>query len=339
MISDTVRSGVPAVYPGAVALIVRSGVYGEPIVVGDAVRYSSADSELPAAERVPMRADTIFDVASLTKLFTATVVLSLVDDGALSLSDKASQWLPELDERITVRHLLTHTSGLPAHIESWKYPDSRRAILSAPLAGAPGTVFAYSCLGYISAGWIAEAVTGRPLTELVTERVCGPLGLSDTGFHPSTVDRVAATEYEPYVGRGMVRGSVHDENSWRLGGGVGNAGIFSTAADLARFGEMLRLGGAPVLSAEAYAEMSSDQLPPTLDPGYRQAIGPRIDDASFMGSLAGSGALGHTGFTGTSLVVDRSRELVIVLLTNRVHPSRERSSVVEIRQRLADACL
>jgi CubicO group peptidase (beta-lactamase class C family) len=338
VIADIVRSGVPSLYPGAVALAVRSGVADDPVVVGDAVRYSTDVDELPAAERVSMRADTLFDIASLTKLFTATVLLSLTDDGALSLSDKASRWLPELDDRITVRHLLTHTSGLPGHIESWKSADSRRAVLTAPPIGAPGAVFEYSCLGYICAGWIAESVTGKPLPELVTERVCRPLGLADTGYWPSTVDRVAATEYEPYVDRGMVRGTVHDENSWRLGGGVGNAGIFSTAADLARFGEMLRLGGAPILSAAAYAEMTTDQLPATLDPGYRQGIGPRIDDPSFMGTLAGSGAIGHTGFTGTSLVVDRGRELVIVFLTNRVHPSRERSSVVEIRQQLADAC-
>jgi CubicO group peptidase (beta-lactamase class C family) len=333
-----VASGVPALYPGAVALVVRSGIANAPVVAGAAVRYSSYDAELPIAERVPMRADTIFDIASLTKLFTATVVLSLVDDGALSLSDKASVWLSELDDRITVRQLLTHTSGLPGHIESWKSTDSRRAVLTAPSIGAPGTVFEYSCLGYISAGWIAESVAGKPLAELVTERVCRPLGLSDTGYWPSAVDRVAATEYEPDVARGMVRGSVHDENSWWLGGGVGNAGIFSTAADLGRFGEMLRLGGAPVLSDAAHAEMTTDQLPAALDPGYRQGIGPRIDDPSFMGSLAGSGAIGHTGFTGTSLVVDRDRELVIVFLTNRVHPSRDRSSVVEIRQQLADAC-
>jgi len=347
LISEIVHGGEPDIYPGAVALIVRSNVYGKPIVVGDAVRYAD-DSLTPAADPVPMRADTIFDIASLTKLFTATVLMSLVEEGALSLDDKAARWLPELPDSITLRHLLTHTSGLPAHIRLWEiassYSECRRALLTAPLSGPPGTVFAYSCLGYISAGWVAEEITGTPLRQLVADRVCRPLGLSDTGFLPSIelIDRIAATEYQPYTGRGMVRGSVHDENSWRLGGAVGNAGIFSTAADLARFGEMLLLGGSVdgvrVLNAESVAEMCTDQISPTLDPGYRQGIGPRIGDQSFMGGLASLAAVGHTGFTGTSLVVDHNRDLVIVLLTNRVHPSRERSSVVAVRQQLANAC-
>ncbi|MBM0235975.1 serine hydrolase [Micromonospora sp. ATA32] len=150
----------------------------------------------------------------------------------------------------------------------------------------------------------------------------------------------AATEYQPHIGRGMLRGSVHDENSWSLGGTAGNAGLFGTAADVARFGEMLRQGGAVdevrVLRPDTVAEMTRDQLPPPIDPGFRHGLGVRIGDLHWMGTLATAGAYGHTGFTGTSLLVDPSRDLVVVLLTNRVHPSREWSDIAEIRRAVAE---
>jgi CubicO group peptidase (beta-lactamase class C family) len=345
-IEEILTSAVPEHTPGAVALIVRSGSIGVPVAVGNALLYADGGGALlPPEQRIPMRTDTIFDIASLTKLFTATAVLSLCADRTLDLRDKVTRWLPEFSsDAVTLRQLLSHTSGLPAHIRLWEQADSRRALLAAPLAGPPDTVYAYSCLGYIAAGWMAEAASGLPLRQLVAERICRPLGLTDTGYLPPAekLPRIAATEYQPYVGRGMVRGSVHDENSWRLGGVVGNAGIFSTAADLARFGEMLRLGGGldgvRILPESAVADMLRDQLPPRLDPGYRQGLGPRIGDASFMGRLAEAKAVGHTGFTGTSLVIDRSRELVVVLLTNRVHPDRNRRSVADLRQQVANRC-
>lgn len=328
------------IYPGAVFCASIGGALLGPVVVGDAVRYAD-DSGLPIAAPEPMRPDTLFDVASLTKLFTATAILSLVADGTLDLDRPVAETFTEYHgagrDGISLRHLLTHTSGLPAHARLWTEPfvtDRRAAVLGMPLS--PG--FEYSCLGYITAGWLAERATGTSLPELVADRVCRPLGLSDTGFVPGIdqLGRIAATEFEPYAGRGMVRGSVHDENSWSLGGTVGNAGLFSTAADLLRFGEMLAGDGSPVLPPALLAEMVRDQLPAALDPGYRQGLGPRIGDRSFMGSLADAGAIGHTGFTGTSLVVDRARRLVVVLLTNRVHPSREWSELGPTRRAVAD---
>jgi CubicO group peptidase (beta-lactamase class C family) len=175
----------------------------------------------------------------------------------------------------------------------------------------------------------------------VRERVCAPLGLTQTGYTPPAGrrHRIAATEYQPQWGRGLVRGQVHDENSWSLGGTGGNAGIFGTAHELARFGEMLRGGGSldgvRVLAADTVAEMTRDQLPPGLDPGFRHGLGVRIADPQSMGVLAADGAFGHTGFTGTSLVVDVPRRLVVVLLTNRVHPSRDWSDVGELRRAVA----
>lgn len=338
-------------YPGAVALVMRDGSRQPAVAAGDALRYADADgTELPIDRRVAMREETVFDVASLTKLFTATVLMTLVEEGLLVLDAPIAEHLPSFaagDRRaVTLRHLLSHTSGLPDLLRLWTdWPDRaerRRAVLEAPLKAPPGTVFEYSCIGYIVAGFLAEQASRQTLPDLVQERICQPLGLADTGYLASAdqVARAAATEYQPHMGRGMVRGSVHDENSWSLGGAVGNAGIFSTAADLARFGETLRRGGevdgTRVLREATVSEMFRDQLPKGFDPGFGHGLGFRIGDETFMGVLAASGAVGHTGFTGTSLVIDASRSLVVVLLTNRIHPSRDWSDIAAVRRRVAE---
>lgn len=345
-------SGSPhPLYPGAVARVIRDGSPEPTIAVGDAVRYTdSSGTQLPREARVVMGQDTIFDIASLTKLFTATVVMSLVEDGLLDLDRPLADHLPSFasaDRRaVTLRHLLSHTSGLPDLLRLWiDQPTTaarRRAVLEAPLRHRVASTFEYSCVGYLVAGFLAEEVSRRTLPELVAERICRPLGLDDTTFRPPAerLARIAATEDRSAIGRGMIRGSVHDENSWSLGGTGGNAGIFSTATDLARFGEAIRRGGeldgSRILDEATVTEMLRDQLPTAIDPGFRQGLGFRIAAPSFMGAVAESGAVGHTGFTGTSIVIDRSRRLVVVLLTNRVHPSREWSDLSDMRQRVAE---
>ncbi len=339
-------------FPGAVALVLRDGAVVAHEAVGHALRYAdAAGTELSPSERVPMAPDTLFDLASLTKLFTTSVLLSLVDEGALTLDSPIHPWLPGFTtgvrRSVSVRHLLSHTSGLPAWLELWTgWPDvaSRRAaVLDAPLERGAGAAFAYSDLGFIIAGWLAEAVAGVPLADLVRDRVCRPLGMTHAGFQPppDLVPGIAATEDESSAGRGMLRGSVHDENAWALGGAVGHAGMFATAADVARLGEMIRGGGerdrVRVLSEAMVRAMCTDQLPSHLDPGFRQGLGVRIDDPSFMGPLHGPGTVGHTGFTGTSLVIDREHGRTVVLLTNRVHPSRTWSDVGHVRRALAEA--
>lgn len=345
-------SGSPRpLFPGAVALVRRPAVADELVALGDAVRYADGQgAELPPEQRVAMRPETIFDVASITKLFTATVLMALVEDGLLDLDGPIAGHLPSFatgDRRsVTLRQLLSHVSGLPDLLRLWTdWPDrpSRRdAVLAAPLRHAPGTVFEYSCIGYIVAGFLAERVTGRPLHELVRDRVCRPLGLRETCYLPPAdrIERIAATEHQPAAGRGMVRGAVHDENSWSLGGTAGNAGLFSTGADLARFGEALSRGGeldgGRILAEATVKEMFRNQLPDGVDPGYGQGLGFRIGDPLFMGALAATGAVGHTGFTGVSIVIDPERGLVVILLTNRVHPSREWSDIGPVRRRVAD---
>jgi CubicO group peptidase (beta-lactamase class C family) len=339
-------------YSGAVALIRRDATE-RCAAVGYTARYADlAGTPAPAELRQPVTGSTVFDLASITKLFVTTAVLSLVEEGLLALDEPIATWLPSFGtgERtgVTLRRLLTHTSGLPALLSLWTdWPDPQAraaAVLDAPLIEPPGNTFEYSCVGYLVCGLLATRVSGQPLPDLVRERVCAPLGLTDTGYLPgrSQVARSAATEYQPDIGRGMVRGSVHDENSWSLGGTGGNAGIFGTAGELARFGEMLRgygaVDGVRVLAEDTVAEMTRDQLPASIDPGFRHGLGVRIADPQSMGVLAGpigSAAFGHTGFTGTSLVIDRSRDLVVVLLTNRVHPSREWSDIAEVRRAVA----
>ncbi len=339
-------------YPGAVAVVLRDGHVVAHEAVGHALRYADgAGTELPVEDQVAMAPDTLFDLASLTKLFTTTVLLSLVDEGALTLDGPIHPWLPtfRLGTRrsVSVRHLLSHTSGLPPWLELWTgWPDvdtRRAAVLGAALDRGAGAAFGYSDIGFIIVGWLAEAVTGSSLAQLVTERVTRPLGMTDAGFLPpaALIPRIAATEDASDVGRGMLRGQVHDENAWSLGGAVGHAGMFATAMDVARLGEMLRRGGeldgVRVLQEGTVAEMCTDQLPVHLDPGFRQGLGVRIDDPASMGVLRGPRSVGHTGFTGTSLVVDREHQLTVVLLTDRVHPSRTWSDVGHVRRALAEA--
>jgi DNA-binding MurR/RpiR family transcriptional regulator/CubicO group peptidase (beta-lactamase class C family) len=337
-------------YAGAVGLVMRDGVVLSEAAVGHALRYADGHgSALPEEEQVGMRADTIFDLASLTKLFTTTVLLTLVDAGSIELDAPIHPYLPTfasgIRRSVSLRHLLTHTSGLPALLNLWTdWPDAearKAAILGAPLERSPGAALSYSDVGFIVAGLLAEAVAGRPLAELVAERVCRPLGMTDTGFLPAPAswERIAATEDETYAGRGMLRGSVHDENAWSLGGAVGHAGVFGTARDVARLGEALRLGGildgTRILRDETVEEMLRDQLPDWMDPGFRQGLGVRIADPVFMGPLSGPRTAGHTGFTGASMVIDRDGGRVVVLLTNRVHPSRTWSDVGVMRRRVA----
>ena len=341
-------------YPGAVALVLREGEVVAHEAVGHALRYADATgSELATDAQVPMSPDTLFDVASLTKLFTTTVLMALSDEDALTLDSPIHPWLPTFSvgvrRSVSARHLLSHMSGLPAWLELWTgWPDQasrRESVLGTPLERGAGAAFTYSDLGFMTAGWLAEAVAGTPLSTLVRDRVCLPLGMSDAGFLPREElrARIAATEDEASCGRGMLRGSVHDENSWSLGGAAGHAGVFATAMDVARLGEMIRRGGeldgVRVLREAAVTEMCTDQLPAHLDPGFRQGLGVRLGDPGFMGGLTGPRTVGHTGFTGTSLVIDLDRQLTIVLLTNRVHPSRTWSDVGHVRRALADAVL
>jgi CubicO group peptidase (beta-lactamase class C family) len=336
-------------YAGAVVLVNVGGKVVTHASVGDALRYSAGPVELPAKSRVAMRPDSIFDVASVTKVYTTILALQQVDRGQLDLAAPVAHYLPAFDgpgkSAVTVQMLLTHTSGLPVGPsipETSKKPDlaSKWAyIISTPLADgvAPNTLFRYTSLGLLLTQQILEKLTGKPLDQQVKNEITGPLALRDTGYKPlgwlsaaDKANRLVATDAR--TTRGLLRGTVHDDICNVLGGVAGSAGIFTTAADLSVLGLMLLGGGQyngkRILSEATVRNMLTNKnagLPATdVDRPNRTSthgIGLEMDQTWFMGRLAGSGAYGHTGFTGCELVVEPRRKLVLVLLTNRAHPN------------------
>ena len=333
-------------YAGAVVLAAKDGVIVQHAAVGTAVRYSAVGPapdrvgvELPVDQQIPTRPDTIFDLASVSKLFTTIVVLQQVERGRIDLDAPVAAYVPEFaaggKEGVTVRMLLTHTSGLPSWAPLWsQYPtpaERLAAALATPLAAPPGTRYVYSDLGLIALAEVVQRVTGRSLDQLVREGITDPLGMVDTGYNPAPElrHRIAATEYQPYAGRGMVWGEVHDENAWALGGVAGHAGVFSTAGDLAVLCQTLLNGGeyrgrrilredtvrAMLVNYNAHLE--------TAFPESDRGLGFELNKHWYMMGLSSPVAFGHTGFTGTSIVVDPLSHAFVILLSNRVHPDRE----------------
>lgn len=325
--------------PGAVVLVGR----------GTEVLYHEAFGErMLAPERRPMLPDTIFDLASVTKpVATATALMQLVEQGKLSVEDRASHWLPQMPPQIRLRHLLTHSSGIPSYknyMQGWGEtvpPEERRErvvrdiCLLSP-AYRTGHGFAYSCCGFICLTSIIEIVAGMGLEEWTLEHLTKPLGLSDTGFRPSQTNRCAATEQYP---AGVLCGVVHDENARYLGGVGGNAGLFSTATDLARFMAMVlnegELDGVRILQPETVAAMISPQLKLP-----RAVRGLGWDIASTYSAAPRGGfpleSFGHTGYTGTSIWADSKSRVYVIILTNRVHLGRE-VDVAGLRREIAEA--
>jgi CubicO group peptidase (beta-lactamase class C family) len=335
-------------FSGAVTLMAHNGVVVSKTAVGAALRYADGTStELPAAAQVPMRTDTIFDMASVTKLFTSIVVMQLIESGQLNVAEPVATYLPEFGangkESITVEQLLTHTSGLIAWLPLWRdHPDIPariKAVMDVAPINPPGSTYLYSDLNLITLGVLVERITGSTLDTVVRQRVAEPLRLVDTGFNPpaSKLSRIAATEYMANPPRGMVRGSVHDENAWSFGGVAGHAGIFSTAADLAVLAQAIlnggSYGGRRILRPETVRMMLTNYNEEF--PGHAHGLGFELDQRWYMGGLSGPGTAGHTGFTGTDLVIDPASRSFVILLTNRVHPSRSWGSINLAREAVA----
>jgi serine-type D-Ala-D-Ala carboxypeptidase len=340
------RAVARGVLPGGVVLIRYQGAQ-----LLRAYGLSRKFDSLTVTSREPISAttDTLYDLASLSKLYTTTVVMRLVEQGSLALDEPVAQWLPEFaaggKERVTPRHLLTHTSGLPDYLQLWKLESTPQArlkrVLATPLLDPPGRAFRYSDLGLIALGHLVEEVTGASLDRAVEDMVTAPLHLDQTMYRPSAdlKPRLAPTEDEQAVGRGMVWGEVHDENAWSLGGVAGHAGIFATAEDVGRFAQLYLDGGilqgVRLLQPETVADMTREQIG-NLEP---RGLGWELDGGYYMGHLASPQTYGHTGFTGTSLVVDPRRQLIVVLLSNRVHPTRDGPNTNPTRQAVADAAM
>jgi serine-type D-Ala-D-Ala carboxypeptidase len=340
------RLTVP-LYSGAVSLLAHDGVVVSRATAGYAVRYAdAAGTELPADQRVAMRPDTIFDMASVSKLFTSIAVLQLVEAGEVDPTEPVAAYVPEFGVNgkasITVAQLLTHTSGLVSWLPLWSaYPDIPariKAVMDVAPHTTPGSTYEYSDLNLITLGVLVERLTGKTLDTVVRERITQPLGMVDTGYNPSAakLDRIAATEFQTAPPRGMVRGSVHDENAWSLGGVAGHAGVFSTAGDMAVLAQTILNGGAyrghRILRERTVTTMLDNHN--AAFPGHDHGFGFELNQMWYMGGLSGPRTAGHTGYTGTDVVIDPASRSFAILLTNRVHPSRNRGSVNIAREAL-----
>jgi uncharacterized protein YbbC (DUF1343 family)/CubicO group peptidase (beta-lactamase class C family) len=294
--------------------------------------------------RTPMTVDTDFDIASLTKVVaTTTAVMQLVEKGKVRLNDPVVKYIPEFGQNgksnITVRDLLTHYSGLPPDLDltrPWTGRDVgySMAFASTPIS-PPETRFVYSDVDFIVLASLIERVSGLPLDSYCTQNIFAPLGMSRTRFLPpaSWLSMIATTQYDEH-GQ-MLHGVVHDPTVRRMGGVSGQAGLFSTADDLAKFAQAL-LSGSSILSPLAIEKMTTPQQPPAAT--TLRGLGWDIDSpfSSNRGELLPVGSFGHTGFTGTSLWIDPTTKTYIILLTNAVHP-RGQGSAISLRVKIATA--
>jgi CubicO group peptidase (beta-lactamase class C family) len=341
LIDSAVRNGAAPGAVVAVSLPHERYLYG-------AGRLADDDSTRPGPR-------TIYDLASLTKVVALTTGLMFaVEEGRIGLDDPVQYHLPEFvgpgKDQVTLRHLLTHSSGLPAHRRLWEESgDAAGAIavtLAIPLDTLPGLRTVYSDLGAILLTQVLERTYRGPIDSLLSDRLFRPLGMTSTRFHPPAAwrDRIAPTEADPWRGR-VLRGEVHDENAAWLGGVSGHAGLFGSAEDLLRFGEWVlerwnretgtpSSDGGPPEAPTAIAEFVRRQ---DLVPGSSRALG---WDTPSPGSSAGlrlsPRSIGHTGFTGTSIWIDPDRQLVVVLLSNRIHPTRDNPRLGHLRPLVAD---
>ncbi|MDN5688631.1 MAG: serine hydrolase [Brachybacterium sp.] len=347
-----VRAGLefdPPRFSGASVLVASQAGVAFEHADGYALRWRNASEQLPEDQWIPARTDTIYDLASISKIFTATAVLQLVEQGVLALDDTVASHLPTFatggKEQVTVQHLITHTGGLPAFIDLYSaHPDvpSRiEAALTVPPDAPPGTAYVYSDLGLIALGLVVEKLSGQGLDEYVHEHITAPLGMADTMYNPPAPlrGRIAATEYEAYYEE-LVHGRVHDENAYSLGGVAGHAGVFSTARDLAVFGQMFlgggRYGNARILQRQTVQEMYTDRIAEITGVGWaRRGLGPELEAWFYHAGLTSPYSGTHTGFTGTSLVIDPLTDTIVIMLANSVHPTREWSSTSVTRREVS----
>jgi CubicO group peptidase (beta-lactamase class C family) len=342
-----VTDSVSAVLSRAVSDSAFPGAYA---IVGSAERiHASVGAGRTDWDAGAPRPDerTLWDLASLTKVIGMTsAVARLVAERGIELGAPVQRYLPEFagpgKELVTVRHLLTHSSGLPAWRPLYKEGTDRAhrlaIVLQTPLDTVPGARMVYSDLGAILLGLIVERVTGEPLDRYLASRVFAPLGMTDTGYLPdsSLLDRIAPTEVDPWRQR-HVHGEVHDENAYSLGGISAHAGLFGSARDLARFAQaMLRAwrGDSTILSTAVVREFTRAQ---DASLSHRALGWETPNGSNSAGHLLTPQAFGHTGFTGTSIWMDPGRDLFIVLLSNRVNPTRENRRIGAVRVALADA--
>jgi beta-glucosidase-like glycosyl hydrolase/CubicO group peptidase (beta-lactamase class C family) len=331
-------------FPGAAVVAGRAGV----VVKDQGYGYFTYDSDTPTTTR------SLFDLASLTKVVATTpAIMTLYERGQIDLNAPLAKYLPEFGqagkESVTVRQILTHTSGLkPFYSFEQMGVTTREEILDFierdSLVYPPDTEYRYSDLGMIMLAVTVERITGQPFGDFLRENIYEPMGMFDTGFRPAgglgTSPDVVPTEIDTAFRGGLVQGEVHDERAWMLGGTAGHAGLFSTAEDLARYAAMYLNGGEynghRFFRPETIA-LFTTRFPSTLE--STRALGwdtRSLTGYSSAGRLFGPRSFGHTGFTGTSLWIDPDAKLFVILLTNRVYPTRSNRKIGAVRPRVAD---
>jgi CubicO group peptidase (beta-lactamase class C family) len=329
------------IFPGAVAALISS----------TDETYIPFGFETYDPTACPITETSIFDVASLTKVVaTATATMQLVERKQLSLNDQACNFFPQLrqapKDRITISQLLAHTAGFPGGEPLSRQLKSRdeilEAIFSLNLLYPPGTNRIYDDLGYILLGLIVESIAGVTFNKYCQNEIFRPLKMNETGFvpHKTLLGRIVPTEIDAGRG-GLLRGIVHDERAYIMGGVAGHAGIFTTARDLGRFSRLM-MGHAEsalarILSDASIKLMWSRQW---QDSQGEYGLGWDRLRPSYMNGIDDCDAVGHTGFTGVSLVISQRRDLAIILLSNRVHPVRSDASQINLaRRRLVEAVM
>jgi beta-glucosidase-like glycosyl hydrolase/CubicO group peptidase (beta-lactamase class C family) len=335
-------------FPGATLAV---GYRGK--VVLHAFGKLSYDANSPAVKN-----ETMYDIASLTKVVVTTTLVEKLVEGdfpsPLDLDAPIERYLPEWTtgpqpewrHKVTVRNLMTHTSGLPPFKEYWRTStgkaDTLGRIFVEPLEYEPGTKVVYSDLGIILMAEIIQRLTGKPLDVLANEYIFRPLGMKNTTYNPPKAlwPEIAPTEIDNQLRHRLVQGEVHDENAFAIGGVSGHAGVFSTAPDLAAFCQMLLNGGVyghrRILKRVTIAQFTV----PQAQAKNTRTLGWVVPtEGSSSGHYFSSHSYGHTGFTGTTIWIDPDRELFVVLLTNRVNPTRENHQIAQVRPAVHDAIM
>lgn len=337
-LDSIIRTGIrEGAAPGATVAIGRHG----------RLVHLAAYGKMAQTDSSPVSISTLYDMASLTKVVaTSTAAMILEEEGKLDLNRTVVSYLPEFNapdkSGITIRMLLTHRGGLEAFAPLYRTFRGREQYLqqinTRPLKYVPGTQAIYSDWEMMLMQFVIERITGTTLDQFVAARVFGPLGMTSTLFNPDSAmrQRIAPTEFDSTRG-GVVRGFVHDENAWALGGVSGHAGLFSTAPDLAIFAQMLLNGGTykgvRILKPSTISRWTARQ-----DPGSSRAYGwDTPSGQSSAGHYFAARSFGHTGFTGTSIWIDPERNLFVILLTNRVNETRQNNRHVPLRRDVADA--
>lgn len=318
------------------------------VLMGGRIRYQNAWGYADPESQTPASVSTIYDLASLTKpLSTTTLTLLALEEGKLTLEMPVARFFPNAKhlQGVTLHHLLTHTSGLPAWQPLYREAQGHTAVVEAaleiPLERLPGVGYTYSDLGYILMGAILERVYERSQAELFRTRVAELLGMGSTGYCPPAdwQSRVAPTAHSESREGQILRGEVHDENAHAMEGVAGHAGLFGSLEDLIKFAQMVLRGGRPLLSYYSIQALLTPQVQIGQQPPSMHTLGLFAHPNPLLprGDLFPTRCVGHSGFTGVLMLFDPQVELAVILLTNHVYYSREKDAYLDYRRRLLNA--